>query len=80
MTRSLLPLVVLLALVARITAHTGKRNSAAVRTSERAIGHHPAILGSATRHDVDPRVLWTIFHLETRFRSTLLLSTSRCRS
>ena len=72
MKRSLLLLIVFLHLVVPGTAQARKRKRSAVRTVERAIGYHPAILGSAARHGVDPRVLWTIAYLETRFRPGLV--------
>jgi hypothetical protein len=37
----------------------------------RAATYEPAIAAAAARHGVDPRVLWTIAYLETRFRPRL---------
>ncbi|MCC7170221.1 MAG: lytic transglycosylase domain-containing protein [Planctomycetes bacterium] len=38
----------------------------------RAARYEPMIAAAARRHGVDPRVLWTIAYLETRFRPTLV--------
>lgn len=38
---------------------------------ERARHYEPLLAAAAARHRVDPRVLWTICFLETRFRPTL---------
>lgn len=37
----------------------------------RAEAYEPAIAAAAARHGVDPRILWTIAYLETRFRPRL---------
>lgn len=38
----------------------------------RAAAYEPTIASAAARHGVDPRVLWTIAYLETRFRPQLV--------
>lgn len=38
----------------------------------RAARYEPVIAAAARRHGVDPRILWTIAYLETRFRPTLV--------
>ncbi len=38
----------------------------------RAARYEPIIAAAARRHGVDPRVLWTIAYLETRFRPSLV--------
>lgn len=42
------------------------------RMRERARLYEPFIAAAARRHGVDPRVLWTIAYLETRFRPELV--------
>lgn len=37
----------------------------------RAAAYEPAIAAAAVKHGVDPRILWTIAYLETRFRPRL---------
>ena len=70
--RLLILVVVFLSLAVPATAHTRKQNSSAAVTIRRAVGYHQTILGSASRHGVDPRILWTIAYLETRFRPGLV--------
>ena len=41
-------------------------------TIQRAVAFHPAIRAAAARNDLDPRLLWTIAYLETRFRPQLV--------
>lgn len=35
---------------------------------ERARAYEPLIIGAAVKHSVDPRLLWTVAYLETRFQ------------
>lgn len=42
------------------------------RMRERARLYEPLIAAAAARHQVDPRALWTIAYLETRFRSEVV--------
>ncbi len=39
------------------------------RTRQRALVYEPFIAAAARKYEVDPRVLWTIAYLETRFRA-----------
>lgn len=48
------------------------------RLRERARAYEPVIAAAARKHRVDPRVLWTIAYLETRFRPELV-SPARAR-
>ncbi|MGH9960567.1 MAG: lytic transglycosylase domain-containing protein, partial [Pyrinomonadaceae bacterium] len=48
------------------------------RMRERARMYEPFIAAAARKHGVDPRVLWTIAYLETRFRPELV-SPARAR-
>jgi hypothetical protein len=61
MTRSLI--IVIAVLLAAGAARA--QESAAVN---RAKAYEPLIIGAAIRHRVDPRLLWTVAYLETRFQ------------
>ena len=39
---------------------------------QRAAAYHSAIITAATRHGIDPHLIWTIAYLETRFRPQLV--------
>jgi soluble lytic murein transglycosylase-like protein len=63
----LLSSLLLLALPAQ--AHVRSRSNSDISAAlSRAVRYHPAIRAAAMRHSVDPRLLWTIGYLETRFQ------------
>jgi hypothetical protein len=49
----------------------GSERPSAERLLARAARYEPTIVAAARRHGVDPRILWTIAYLETRFRPEL---------
>jgi soluble lytic murein transglycosylase-like protein len=58
----------LLLLVLPTEAHIRRRNTSDISAAlTRAARYHPAIRTAAARYSVDPRLLWTIGYLETRF-------------
>jgi len=59
----------LLLLALPTEAHTRRRNTSDISAAlTRAARYHPAIRTAAARYSVDPRLLWTIGYLETRFQ------------
>lgn len=63
----LLSSLLLLALPAQ--AHVRSRSNSDISAAlSRAVRYHPAIRAAAMRNSVDPRLLWTIGYLETRFQ------------
>lgn len=69
LVRRLLTFAVVLAVLSQ-AAYAGERpGDSGVRA--RAAVYEPAIAEAAQRHGVDPRILWTIAYLETRFRPNL---------
>jgi len=63
----LLSSLLLLALPAE--AHVRSRNNSDISAAlSRAVRYHPAIRAAATRNSIDPRLLWTIGYLESRFQ------------
>lgn len=58
----------LLLLALPTEAHTRRRSSSDISAAlTRAARYHPAIRTAAARYSVDPRLLWTIGYLESRF-------------
>jgi len=62
----LLSSLLLLAIAAQAHGRC-RRNSDISSVLARAVRYHPAIKAAAIRYSVDPRLLWTIGYLETRF-------------
>jgi hypothetical protein len=53
----------------RVVKRQQSRLRSRARMRQRALVYEPFIAAAARKHGVDPRVLWTIAYLETRFRS-----------
>ena len=53
----------------RVVKRQHSRLRSRARMRQRALVYEPFIAAAARKHGVDPRVLWTIAYLETRFRS-----------
>ncbi len=53
----------------RVAKRQQSRLRARARMRQRALFYEPFIAAAARKHGVDPRVLWTIAYLETRFRT-----------
>lgn len=53
----------------RVVKRQQSRWRSRARMRQRALVYEPFIAAAARKHGVDPRVLWTIAYLETRFRS-----------
>lgn len=53
----------------RVVKRQHSRLRSRARMRKRARAYEPFIAAAARKHGVDPRVLWTIAYLETRFRS-----------
>ena len=70
LTRSLTVLLLLLAFPNGV--RLAKAGGLDAETRTRAARYEPIIASAARRHGVDPRVLWTIAYLETRFRPHLV--------
>ena len=68
------PNTVLLLLLLKLASgvQTASAGGVDAETRTRAARYEPVIAAAARRHGVDPRVLWTIAYLETRFRPQLV--------
>ncbi|HKP48162.1 MAG TPA: lytic transglycosylase domain-containing protein [Pyrinomonadaceae bacterium] len=53
----------------RVVKRQQSRLRSRARMRQRALVYEPFIAAAARKHGVDPRVLWTIAYLETRFRA-----------
>lgn len=69
-TRTITLLLLLLTFTSGVRLAKAGGLDAEIRT--RAARFEPTIAAAARRHGVDPRVLWTIAYLETRFRPHLV--------